>query len=178
MSEQTPPPSPRQPHSPYFLDWAWEHKLLMIPIVLALVFSLCGGCVGLIYMNLIQTIRQNPLHSKVVELARKNERVVAELGEPIEGGFITEGTIEADDDNMNGTADCTIPIGGPKGSARLIIKATLAEGRWTVNSLTASMGNSGQVITLVDKDNPVLADPPDTEGADIPIGEPADTSAD
>ncbi|MCG6157933.1 cytochrome c oxidase assembly factor Coa1 family protein [Rubinisphaera margarita] len=175
MSETSP-----KPRSPYFLDWAWEHKLLMTPIVLALLFSLCGGCVGLIYINLMQTIRQNPLHSKVVEIARENPQVAEELGAPIEGGFITEGVLEADDDNMNGTADCTIPIGGPQGTARLLVKATLSEGRWTINSLTASMGTSGQVITLVEEDNPVQADPPETEATPDAenVDAPAPTTAD
>ncbi len=140
----------KQPHSPYFLDWAWENKLLVLPIALALMFSLCGGCFGLAYISSLQALRKNPLHIKSVEAARGNEQVVKELGLPIEGGIISEGNIEVDDEMQQGYADCTIPISGPIGSAKLFVKAKLEEGTWTINSLQASLENSGQIVTIID----------------------------
>lgn len=144
--------APKQPHSPYFLDWAWANKLLVLPIVLALMFSLCGGCFGLAYISSLQSLRKNPLHMKSVEAARENEQVVKELGLPIEGGFISEGKIEVDDEMQQGYADCTIPISGPIGTAKLFVKAKLEAGTWIINSLQASLENSGQIVTIIDPD--------------------------
>lgn len=144
--------TPQAPPSPYFLDWAWEHKLLMLPIVLALAFSLCGGCFGLAYVNSLQAMRQNPLHRQAVQAARDNEIAAAELGLPIDGGFILEGTIEVDDLNQEGYADCMIPVKGSQGTGKLFVKGKLHEGNWTVNSLKISLEQSGQILTLVDEE--------------------------
>ena len=146
MPDSSPPPTPRQPS---FIDWAFEHKVLMLPIVFTLMASLCGGCLGMAYISGLNTIRDNPLHKQSVELARKNEAIVAELGLPIEGGLISEGILEIEDLGEHGHADCVIPISGPKGSARLFVKATLSEKKWTIDHLKASLTTSGKMITLV-----------------------------
>lgn len=144
MSENT--PSSQQPS---FVDWAMQHKLLMLPILFTLMLSLCGGCFGMAYISGLNTIRDNPLHKQSVELARKNEIISQELGSPIEGGLITEGTLDIKDAGEHGHADCVIPISGPNGNARLFVKATLSESKWTIKQLKASLETSGKMITLV-----------------------------
>ncbi len=146
MSENTGPV--RQPS---FMDWAFQHKLLMLPIVFTLMISVCGGCFAMAYISGLNTIRKDPLHKQSVDLARENEAIAQELGSPIEGGLVTEGVIEIKDAGEHGHADCVIPISGPKGSARLFVKATLNETKWTIKKLTASLEKSGKVITLVEE---------------------------
>ncbi len=146
MSENTGPV--RQPS---FMDWAFQHKLLMLPIVFTLMVSVCGGCFAMAYISGLNTIRKDPLHKQSVDLARENEAIAQELGSPIEGGLVTEGVIEIKDAGEHGHADCVIPISGPKGSARLFVKATLNETKWTIKKLTASLEKSGKVITLVEE---------------------------
>ncbi len=146
MSENTPPV--RQPS---FMDWAFQHKLLMLPIVFTLMVSVCGGCFAMAYISGLNTIRKDPLHKQSVDLARENEAIAEELGSPIEGGLVAEGVIEIKDAGEHGHADCVIPISGPKGSARLFVKATLNETKWTIKKLTASLEKSGKVITLVEE---------------------------
>jgi len=146
LSENTPPV--RQPS---FMDWAFQHKLLMLPIVFTLMVSVCGGCFAMAYISGLNTIRKDPLHKQSVDLARENEAIAQELGSPIEGGLVTEGVIEINDAGEQGHADCVIPISGPKGSARLFVKASLNETKWTIKKLTASLEKSGKVITLVEE---------------------------
>jgi hypothetical protein len=133
------------------MDWAFQHKLLMLPIVFTLMVSVCGGCFAMAYISGLNTIRKDPLHKQSVDLARENEAIAQELGSPIEGGLVTEGVIEIKDAGEHGHADCVIPISGPKGSARLFVKATLNETKWTIKKLTASLEKSGKVITLVEE---------------------------
>ncbi len=146
MSENL--PAARQPS---FIEWAFQHKLLMLPILFTLMVSICGGCFAMAYISGLNTIRKNPLHKQSVDLARENEAIVQELGRPIEGGLITEGVIEIKDAGDQGHADCVIPISGPNGTARLFVKATLNETKWTIKKLTASLEKSGKVITLVEE---------------------------
>lgn len=133
-----------------FFEWAWKHKLMMLPIVLALMLSVCGGVVGMIYISALSGVRENPLHREAVTIASENEQVRKALGEPMAGGFIESGTINIDEEAQFGSADIEIPISGPLGRGRLIVEGKLAEGNWSVEKLTASLEN-GQVIPLVDE---------------------------
>lgn len=133
-----------------FFEWAWKHKLMMLPIVLALMLSVCGGVVGMIYISALSGVRENPLHREAVTIASENEQVRKALGEPMAGGFIESGTINIDEEAQFGSADIEIPISGPLGRGRLIVEGKLAEGNWSVEKLTASLEN-GQVIPLVEE---------------------------
>lgn len=142
---ENPPAAPRED----FFDWAWKHKLMMLPIVLAIVLSICGGFAGLVYVSALSGVRSHPFYQQAMALASEHPRVIEATGLPLTGGFITKGEIQVDDENQHGSADVEIPVTGPRGDGRLRVRGRLVEGEWVIDQLTASLAN-GQVIVVKD----------------------------
>lgn len=148
MSESQ--PAAPQPAGPAFdpFDWAWRHKLMMLPIVFALVLSICSGLAAMIYISALSGIRSHPLHRQAVQIAAADPRIRQALGEPLLGGVIgQDGTVNVSEDNQTGFAEIEIPITGPNGNGKLLVKAKLDEEVWIIEQLTAVLEN-GQVLTL------------------------------
>ena len=135
------------PPSEDFFDWAWKHKLMMVPIVLALMLSICAGFVGLIYVSALNGVRAHPFYQQALTLAGENAQIRQAIGQPVTGGFITKGNIQVDEENENGSADVEIPVSGPTGDGRLLVRGWRIEGTWQIDNLTASLSN-GQVIIV------------------------------
>jgi hypothetical protein len=157
LSESEPAAASAGPPLDMF-DWAWRHKLMMLPIVAALVLSVCSGITAMIYISALSGIRNLPLHKQSVQIAAADPRIQAALGEPILGGIIgKDGTVNVSEDNQTGFADIEIPITGPQGNGKLLVKARLDEEVWIIDQLTAVL-EDGQVLTL-----PTELAPPDPE---------------
>lgn len=89
----------------------------------------------------------NPF-SLAFERARAHPALTAELGEPIEPGWLPSGRIQVDDDG--GSAQLEIPVSGPRGEARLHVDATRRGGEWTLLELRAVLAD-GRSLDLLDE---------------------------
>ncbi len=94
--------------------------------------------------------------------ARAEPELVAALGEPITAGLLTSGSIQLD--NASGSADLSIPLSGPKGSATLYLVATKDAGQWHYTTLAVELADGGRRIDLA----PATAALPPVEAAPPP----------
>lgn len=68
------------------------------------------------------------------------------LGSPIESGFLVTGSFETS--GASGSADLSIPISGPKGKARIYIRAQRIAGQWEPDLLIVQFPDSHRVNLL------------------------------
>ncbi|MEP6672845.1 MAG: cytochrome c oxidase assembly factor Coa1 family protein [Chthoniobacter sp.] len=118
----------------------------------------CGGCLGLmvlaligggaIFMGVLKIIKSSGPYQTAVAGATASPEVQAELGTPIEPGFMPQGNVNTNDSGgtSTGTADLTIPLKGPKASGSLHYAATKDGGDWVVSDFTVTVEGSGKKI--------------------------------
>ncbi len=139
---QPTPMPPDKPKNWFQRNWKW-----MIP----------SGCFGIIVsvlalMALIFYIVQSAMKSsdaykEALTRAKTNPTVIKELGEPIEAGWWTNGSIKVNSDS--GRAELSIPISGPKNSATLYLLASKAGGRWNFSRLEVTIDGTNQTVNLL-----------------------------
>ncbi|HLX60571.1 MAG TPA: cytochrome c oxidase assembly factor Coa1 family protein [Planctomycetota bacterium] len=100
---------------------------------LGVLFLGCAGVGGFFYWGISQ-IKKAPIFAESVKRAKENPEVQAQLGTPIEEGWMIQGNINYV--NGSGSADFTIPISGPNGSAKIHVVATAVNDKWTYTSLS------------------------------------------
>ncbi len=82
-----------------------------------------------------------------LEAAKNNPVVQQRLGEPIKRGFFTSGSIEISD--SSGHADLSIPVSGPKGSAKIYAVAQKKAGIWQFEILEVAFDETSPRTSLV-----------------------------
>ncbi len=118
----------------------------------------CGGCLlaillviafvaavgGLAFLGM----SQNDAYQQAVEHARLSPEVIAVLGEPIEAGLFTSGSVNVS--GPSGSAELAIPVSGPEGSGTLYVVAEKSAGEWRFTTLELEVeGATGRLDLLV-----------------------------
>jgi len=106
-------------------------KLIFIILAVAGLFGV--GLFAGIFFFVMSLMKSNGAYQGAVEKARKNPEVVAILGEPIEPGTFTTGSINTHNDS--GRANLSIPLSGPKGSGTVRVIAEMQLGVWKFKQL-------------------------------------------
>lgn len=101
---------------------------------------------GFIFTVVVGSMRSSEPYRESMERARRDDRVIAALGTPIEPGIFISGSINTQ--NNNGDADLSIPIHGPKGKARIHVVGTKESGRWSYSRMTVTP-EQGEPIDLL-----------------------------
>lgn len=83
------------------------------------------------------------------ELAFKNPKVIASLGDAIEKQGIPSGNISLNNDN--GEIDFSIPIKGTKGEGKIIVNGLKMNGKWVYEDLYVLIKDSQEQINLLEK---------------------------
>lgn len=129
-------------------------KLIVIILAVAVLagISLFAG----IFLFVMKLMTSNGAYQGALEKARKNPEVLAILGEPIEPGMFTSGSINTHNDS--GRANLSIPVSGPKGSGTIRVVAEMQLGVWTFSRLdlvsgatTISLARISGVVKSYDK---------------------------
>jgi hypothetical protein len=79
--------------------------------------------------------------------AQASPTVRQQLGEPVERGFFTSGTIQIS--GPTGQADIAIPISGPKRKATVYVVARKSAGLWRLETLQVSFNKEGARVDLL-----------------------------
>lgn len=87
--------------------------LALVALVVAAVFVIIAVAMG--------AVKKSEVYTETVALVQTHPEAVALLGEPIKPGWFISGSISTA--NGEGTADFTIPVSGPQGSASLRVVA-------------------------------------------------------
>ena len=122
-------------------NWFWA-----LPVGCLSPLLLCGGCVGALLYTVFTTIRASEPYQEAVAAATASPAVKAELGEPLEVGFLTNGNISLT--NGSGTAHFTVPLKGSKKSATIHVDATNDDGTWEYSRLEVVPEGRGKPIDL------------------------------
>lgn len=93
--------------------------------------------------------KDNAAYQEALTRCKADQRVIQLLGTPIQEGSFSSGSISTTGD-ASGSADLSIPISGPKGSARLYASSTLKAGIWTFQVLEVAPQDGKPRINLLD----------------------------
>jgi Cytochrome oxidase complex assembly protein 1 len=127
-------------------NWFWA-----VPVGCLSPLLICGGCVAAVLVTVTGAIRVSDPYREAVAAATASPEVKAELGEPLEVGFWTNGNIQIN--NGSGTAKITIPIKGPKKSGTITVDATKDAGTWEYSTLEVVPEEGGKPIDLRPKES-------------------------
>ena len=106
-----------------------QNWFITIPVVLMGVFWVFS----MVYNAKSRTLKEMKPYVDAMKMVKDNEALVVHLGEPIEDGFLPEGTFSVNGDN--GVANLTIQLSGPNNSGELWIDATRQNALWKYNNL-------------------------------------------
>jgi len=119
-----------------------------VAVVLAalLAIALLFGALGLGGLTLIAgSMKSSDPYRMSLDYLGKAQPIVADLGSPIEDGFMPSGRIATTGDG--GSADLSITLEGPKGAGRAHVTLTKGVAGWSIAS--AEWAHGGRVTTLV-----------------------------
>ena len=125
-------PSPDMDRPPQRSWWGRNWKWV-VPVGCLLPLLACSGISAAILMIVFRAIRSSDVYTEALARAKANPEVRAQLGEPIQPGWMVNGSIQVI--NESGSANLSIPISGPKKSATISVVATKAAGRWELESV-------------------------------------------
>lgn len=120
----------------------------------------CGGCLTLIILSLIafgaiffgvfQAIKSSDTYKTALNAATSSPEVQEALGTPIEAGFLVEGSIDTNttDGITTETSNLTIPLSGPKASAKFHFAAKRIGQLWNIDDITVTVDGTQQKIYL------------------------------
>jgi hypothetical protein len=127
-------------------SWFGRNWLWAVPVGCLLPVLVCGGCVSALFFTVVGAIRSSEPYREAVATAMASPEVKAELGEPLEVGFWTNGNIQVN--TGGGRADFQIPIKGSKKSGTIYVEATRGDGDWDYSRLELEPEGGGKPIDL------------------------------
>lgn len=116
---------------------------------LGLVIVCGGGCGAFMYYGLQQLKKTKPWTDAVAK-ANGNAEVTAELGSPVESGWMMQGAynVQQTGGAETGNVDVTIPLGGPKGKGSVHVVGKSTTGQWDYTTMEVTT-DSGKKIDLL-----------------------------
>jgi len=116
---------------------------------LALVLICAGGCGGFMYYG-VQQLKKTKPWTDAVARANANPEATAELGSPIESGWMMQGTynVQQSGGTETGNVDVTIPLEGPKGKGSVHVVGKSTSGQWDYTTMEVTT-DSGKRIDLL-----------------------------
>jgi len=119
-----------------------------------------GGCltlivlfflgIGSIFFGVSKMFTSSEPYQYAMEKTISNPAIIEVLGEPIEEDGMMNGSINLSGDD--GNADFKIPISGPKGTGRIIVKATKDYGKWEYEKLYVQFQGEEENINLLNQE--------------------------
>lgn len=115
-----------------------------------------GGCLGIVAIIALfvggilyavnASFTSSDVYQNAVAKAQSNPQVRDELGDPIQPGWFTMGSLSTF--GLSGDADLQIPISGPRNGGTLFASARRANGVWQYYTLAVQVHGSYRIIEL------------------------------
>ncbi len=116
-----------------------------------------GGCLTLIILFIVfigatvfgvsKLITESGPYQEAIEKVNNDDYVIKQLGSPIESTGIPSGNISLQNDE--GSASFSIPIEGPKGTAKLYVTGTKLQNTWEYSEVYLIISDTGEEIDLI-----------------------------
>jgi len=142
--------------------WAWQNRLWEdeehfirtqrnwaragLVVIVGLVLFVSSIFYGVFYI-----MKGSDAYRLTMQELRADAHVVATLGEPIEAGWFITGNINIS--GIEGTANLSIPVSGPKGNGTVISRSTKVAGEWTIFLLIVRIEGNPTPMVLINKRN-------------------------
>jgi len=128
-------------------NWLRRNVKWIIPagVLGAVVF--CASLVILILVIVFGAIRSSDVYQMALEKAQQSPAVIRALGEPIEAGFFSSGSLETS--GSSGSANLKIPLTGRRDTGTLHVIATKRGGEWSFSQLVVEVKSTGERINLL-----------------------------
>ncbi len=110
------------------------------------VIAVIGLFVGGIFYAISSLFASSDVYQQALAKARSNPQVSLEIGEPIQAGWFTMGSISTF--GLSGDADLQIPISGPRNGGMLFASARRSNGVWQYYTLAVQVNGSNRIIEL------------------------------
>lgn len=152
--------------------WAWENRAWRdeehfrrtqrnwaIAGVLAwlTIPALTGGIV----FGVLGALKNSEAYTLAMDAVRQNPSVQAALGENIETGFFTSGSIKLN--GPDGIAALQIPLKGARGRGAAHVRAIRQAGAWQLVLLVVRVAGQAEPIVIINRDNlPIAGSPLET----------------
>lgn len=117
--------------------WMRRHPRWTIALVGSFMLLLVLLVVGVIANLINESMRRAPPYQQALSLASADPRLRAALGEPIDDGRWIRGRIDNAADG--GSADLSVPLFGPRGRARLHVRAHKNSAQWTLSEARVAL---------------------------------------
>ncbi|HEX9986271.1 MAG TPA: cytochrome c oxidase assembly factor Coa1 family protein [Thermoanaerobaculia bacterium] len=124
-------------------NWKW-----LVPAGCLLFIVGIGVFVVAIAGVAFTAVKNSTPYGDALRIAQANPELAEALGTPMETGWSNSGTIRLNNDD--GFADITVPLTGPKGKAKLQVRGTKTDGKWTYDILRAEV-EGGKTVDLLER---------------------------
>jgi hypothetical protein len=143
MKMSEPPPLPRLKGQ----SWFHRHRLWLLAGIVVVIIGFVVAFVGSIFLMVDSMMRASDPYEMAVAFAKADQRIIQQIGIPIEEGWFLTGSINFND--SSGEAEMAIPLSGPSGSATIYLFATRSAGQWTFSTLDCRFKDSGERFSIV-----------------------------
>lgn len=148
----TAPMPPAPPPGWWKRNWKW-----FVPVTLFCLLVFAAVVIGLIITLVMGSIKGSVPYTRAMAQAKADPVLIAELGTPIEDGWLVSGSIKTS--GSSGTASFTIPISGPKKSGTLhviALKSPFVTGSedWKITLLEVEIDGQRRAIARSKDDAP------------------------
>lgn len=140
------PPYPLQP-APIRKGWLEQNPRWKIPVGCLILFLLVGGFVAILFTVIFTSFHSSDAYNQAMARAAADPQVRAQLGEPIEPGWIITGQLKVN--GSAGSADFSIPVSGPRGKGTIRVGAVKSEGVWRFTTLEVDVEGANAPIDLL-----------------------------
>ncbi|WP_236254449.1 cytochrome c oxidase assembly factor Coa1 family protein [Mucisphaera calidilacus] len=117
-----------------------KHWFRWVLVGVPLLMTVLGLTIGVVWMVL--SLWGSEVTALSLERVRGSSEVVSLLGEPIEAGWLIQGSV----DEGAGVAELRYVVVGPKGDGGVRVRAELVEGVWVVTRLDVGAGEAVVVL--------------------------------
>ena len=126
-------------------NWLWS-----LPVGCLVLFGICGGLIGFVAYIGFGVIKSSAPYTDAVNKAKADPAVQAALGNPVEPGWMINGSVNTMNNNgtKSGDADLTVPLSGPKGSGHVHVVGKIVNNQWEYSTMEVTIDSGGQKIDL------------------------------
>ena len=125
--------------------WLW----FALPIgCLGVSMVVCCGFIATVFWGVSGMLKSSEPYQHALEVARADAEVKQSLGEPIEPGWMIQGSINLNNDD--GNCDFQFPVSGPDGSGTLFVEATKTDGVWEYHELSITLDRDNKSKDLLE----------------------------
>lgn len=123
-------------------NWARAGLIVVVGAVLLFVS---------IFYGIMYLMKSGDAYKLTMQELRADTQVVAALGEPIESGWFVTGNVKTN--GIEGSADLSIPVSGPKGSGTVVSRSTKIAGEWKIFLLIVRIDGNPTPLVLINTRN-------------------------